>query len=375
MRLSLLPPAAAILAAVAMLVSGCPAPVPPAPPPPDGLAAVRAQLDSLLAAGAVGALATVTDGDRTATLAAGSADTATGTPMPADRPQYVRVGSITKSFTAVLTLQLAAENALALDDPIDTYLPGLLRGDGVDGRAITVRQLLQHRSGLPELVDDPSFDEFAAARAGYTVTPQQEIAATLRMPAQFPPGTRYRYTNVNYIVAGMLIERVTGHSYAEELQRRILAPLNLVHTYLPATGEVELRAPHPHAYSGDPPTDVTRIEPSIPWTAGSLVSGGADPNRFYTALLTGRLIDPVWLARMLDGVPADDSGRLFYGLGVITTELPCGTRFVGHVGGIQGFRTIAGATSAGRAVTVVATGLPDAAPLDVATVLARTLCP
>ncbi|WP_280263337.1 serine hydrolase domain-containing protein [Nocardia wallacei] len=352
----------------------------PAPAPATRAEIVRGDLDDLLGIGAVGALATLTEDGRTTTLAAGTADLRTGQPVSADRPQHVRVGSVAKTFVAAIVLQVVDEGRVRLDEPIDTYLPGLLTGDGVDGRAITVRQLLQHRSGLPEVSEDPEIEEYRAGRSGRTFTPDEEVAIALRRPAKFAPGSRYEYTNTNFIVAAILVERITGRPYAEELRTRILTPLELTGTYLPATGELDLRDPHPRGYSDNDGyrTDVTRIEPSVPWAAGALVSTGADLNRFYTALDRGEVVPADRLREMLDGVPMGSDlfarGR-YYGLGLMYGQLPCGIRYLGHDGGIDGFIAISGATSGGRAVTISATGSVAEQRIDPLRMLGHALCP
>ena len=159
--------------------------------------ALRGDLEALIRDGAVGALATLTDNSSTAVLTAGVADIAAGTPIPDDRPQYVRVGSITKSFTAAIVLQLVDEHRIDLDEPVDTYLPGLLTGDHVDGREITVRQILGHRSGLTDPARTRETHEHAAAQDGRTYTPAEEVALALRSPAKFAPGARFEYANIN----------------------------------------------------------------------------------------------------------------------------------------------------------------------------------
>ena len=335
---------------------------------------VQADLDSAVDSGAVGAIATLTEGDSETVATSGVADISTRSPMPADRPQHVRVGSVTKTFTAAIVLQLAAEHEVELDRPIAAYLPGLFSGDSVNGQAITVRQILGHRSGLPELTGSPGDSEYRAAHDGRTFDPDQVIAEALRQPAQFAPGTRFEYTNTNYLVAGRLIEMVTGHRYSDELRDRITAPLNLSGTYLPATGETGLRAPHPTGYRAIDGvlTDVTRIEPSLPWSAGALVSTGADLNRFYTALSAGQVVPQPQLEQMLDGVDMGNGDGMFYGLGLGYTELPCGAQFIGHNGGIFGFSALTGATSAGRAVTLSYTGTP--AESDSRSRLTHALC-
>ncbi|MGY2062883.1 serine hydrolase domain-containing protein, partial [Nocardia gipuzkoensis] len=155
MRLS---PLVGVLSAVALLAgcaSGDDAQATPIPPTSSARAALlRTDIDALLRAGATGVLITVTDHGRNQVLTGGFADLATSRPIPTDPPQQIRVGSITKTFTSAIVLQLVGEGRIRLDEPIETYLPGLLRGDGIDGHAITVRQLLRHQSGLPELTAD-----------------------------------------------------------------------------------------------------------------------------------------------------------------------------------------------------------------------------
>ncbi|WP_406233491.1 serine hydrolase domain-containing protein [Nocardia sp. NBC_01009] len=364
--------------AVALLV-GCSAdPKPAAPGVSDSRKqAVQADIDRMVESGVAGAIATVTENGATVILTSGVADRDTRAPILADPPQQTRIGSISKSFIASVVLQLVAEGKIRLDEPIDTYLPGLLVGDGIDGRAITVRHILRHQSGLPELTDDPQIDEYRVALQGRTVTPEQEVASALMRPAVFAPGTRWEYTNTNYIVAGMLVERVTGAPYTEELNRRILRPLALEDTYLPGTGELDIRGPHPKGYASvdGVMTDVTRIEPSVPWAAGAMVSTGVDLNHFYSELLAGRVVPAVQLAEMRAGVSMGSKlAGMNYGLGIGSMHLPCGAEYVGHIGGIYGFLTISGATPEGRAITYAFTQDPESQP-DIPGMLSRALCP
>ncbi len=341
-------------------------------------AAVQAQLDALTGAGVVGGLATVSRGGETVEVRSGVGDLAAGTPIPATT-QQVRVGSITKSFTAVMVLQLVGEGRVDLDAPIDTYLPGLITEPGFDAGTVTVRQILQHRSGLAEFSDDPRGDELAAARAGVTITPDEILGILNGKPAQFPAGTEFRYTNANYIVAGMLVERVTGRPYAEELQHRILTPLGLADTYLPPAGERAIRGPHPKGYQpeGDGLTDVSEIEPSVPWAAGAIVSTGADIDAFYLALLDGRLLAPVQLDDMVTGSPDAMGPGFGYGIGLTTFQLACPggatVDAVGHSGGISGYYSFGAATTTGGAVTYAFTSPPDEVP-DMRALLTPALC-
>ncbi|WP_245720235.1 serine hydrolase domain-containing protein [Nocardia uniformis] len=366
-----------ICTAAVLLVGCATSPVEPASVPlvaVDRADTVRGDLDAVVDAGAVGAIATLTENGATTVVTSGLADITAGTPIPTDPPQYVRVGSLTKTFTAAIVLQLVAEDRIVLDQSIDTYLPGLLAGDGVDGRAITVRQILGHRSGLPDPAASPELNEFAAARDGRTFTPPQEIALALQHPARFTPGAQFEYANINYIVAGMLIEAVTGHRYTDELRDRVLTPLSLSDTYLPTTGETGLREPHPTGYAtvDGAVVDTTLMEPSLPWTSGAMVSTGPDLNRFFLALLAGQVVPQTQLRQMLDGVDMGNGDGMSYGLGIGYTQLPCGAQYVGNVGGVVGFSAISGATAAGRAVTFSYTGTPST--VDIGKSLTHALC-
>ncbi|MEV6102499.1 serine hydrolase domain-containing protein [Nocardia sp. NPDC051981] len=337
---------------------------------------IQDDIDRLVRAGTTGVIATLTAGGQTITLTAGVGDRTGRTAIPAAPPQQVRVGSISKTFAAALIMQLVSEGRLRLDEPVDSYLPGLLNGEGVDGRNITVRQILQHRSGLPEMSKDPELDVVRAAADGRTFTPAQEIAVALRHPAQFAPGERFKYTNTNFIVAGMLVEKVTSRPYSEVLADRVTTPNQLSDTYLPGPGEVGFRGPHPQGYTlvSGAPTDVSSIEPSVAWSAGALISTGADLNRFFTALLAGKIIGDAQLRDMLTMLPRSPDSTSEYGLGIGAIQLSCGVRYFGHTGNIAGFTTISGAITQGRAVTIAINDSPADEP-NFIDVLNDALCP
>ncbi|WP_069163927.1 serine hydrolase domain-containing protein [Nocardia altamirensis] len=374
---------APVIAAVSglVLLAGCASDSQPEPESvvsDTRIRAVQADIDGLVGAGVTGMIATVTENGKTVALTSGVADTATRATIPTDPPQQVRVGSINKSFTSAIVLQLVAEGRIRLDEPIDTYLPGVVHGQGIDGRAITVRQILRHQSGLPDFATDERVDEYRAALQNRIMTPDEALAIIMSKPADFAPGARFAYSNSNYAVAGVLIERVTGARYADELDRRILKPLALNDTYFPAAGEHDIRGPHPKGYAeiDGVLTDVTRIEPSVPWAGGALVSTGADLNRFYAALLSGKVVPAAELQEMRNDVVADEGLGLDerYGLGTSTARLPCGAESFGHTGGIYGYIVIAGATVEGRAVTYAFTKEPKALP-DLTALLSHALCP
>ncbi|MFD6512981.1 serine hydrolase domain-containing protein [Rhodococcus sp. NPDC060176] len=335
---------------------------------------IQSDLDGLTRSGVVGSIATLDDGTTTAVMTSGVPNRTNGDSI--GKNDRVRIGSVTKTFTASLVLQLVAEGKVDLDAPIEQYLPGQIHGSGTDGNAITVRQLLQHRSGLPEFAGEPGADEWIAANEDRTLTPSAALAIALGKPAQFVPGTSFVYTNTNYIVLGMLVESVTGRSYADELQSRILDPLHLGDTYLPPAGERDIRGDHLTGYQdlGGGLTDVSRTEPSIPWSAGAMVSTGTDLNVFWRALLDGQVVPAAQLAAMTtEQVAATEAEGLGYGMGVSVTELPCGVTYTGHSGGIYGYYTLSGATP-DRAFTVTLTSTPKDQP-DTVAMLSHALCP
>ncbi|MGQ7750842.1 serine hydrolase domain-containing protein [Streptomyces sp. WC2508] len=320
------------------------------------------------------ALASVKGRDgRTRTYTAGVGDLATGSKVP--RGGQVRIGSNTKAFTAVVVLQLVGEGKIALDADIDTYLPGLVRGKGIDGRRITVRQLLQHTSGLPEYglhIDD---DEL---RHRY-FEPRELLDIALRYKADAAPGEKWGYSNTNYIVAGLIVQKITGRPLAEEIDRRIIKRVGLRHTYFPTPGDKTIREPHPQGYHRNPADgplrDFTEIDPSAGWAAGQLISTDSDLNRFFGALLAGRLLPAAQLAEMRTTVPVGDSG-MRYGLGLTSRTLSCGGVYWGHGGDIPGYETRGGVTEDGRAVNVTVTSIPtdEAAVQHVKDAVDRALC-
>ena len=267
------------------------------------------------------------------------ADIATGLPMQAQ--DRVHIGSITKTFVATVVLQLTAEGRLSLNDSMATLLPGVITGHGYDPARITVRQLLQQTSGIPDYLNDTALFGNPNNPQPYEQTwqPQQLVDIALSLG---PPVHGWEYSNTNYILLGMIIQKVTGQSPITEINRRILAPLGLRATSFPLTS-TQIPSPYAHGYYGS--QDVTNlVNPSVAWTAGAMISTVDDVATFYRALLTGRLLPPAQEHELLTTIPVDDIGELFpehYGLGIYSVQLSCGTAW-GHDGGWPGgFKTIA----------------------------------
>ncbi|WP_294566866.1 serine hydrolase [uncultured Arthrobacter sp.] len=319
--------------------------------------------ERLVEEGYPGAIITRTSPDGTAeTATAGTADLATDAPVPADGE--VRIGSASKTFTAVVALQLVEEGLLELDRSVETYLPGIIKGKGIDPKAITVRQLLQHTSGLPEYTTELIVNEAFADRDIYR-SPRDVLDLALGQPAIFPAGERHQYTNTNYIALGLIIERITQRPLAEQIHDRIVTPLDLKHTYLPEPGETGLRGEHPLGYHIDTDgelRDLTEADPSWAGAAGAMVSTPAELNTFMKAVLEGELLEPAELDQMLTGISTGDEEHFpgaTYGLGIESRELSGGTAW-GHDGDIPGYQTRNAVAEDGTAVTLTLTALPFA---------------
>ncbi|MFD5727978.1 serine hydrolase domain-containing protein [Streptomyces sp. NPDC058368] len=273
------------------------------------------------------------------------------TKRPADPDARFRAGSVTKVFTAATVLQLAAERRLSLDRPVRSYLPELI--PAAYG-AVTVRQLLNHTSGLPS-ADYPgdTVEEWYANRFHRFDAREMVASATAKKP-EFPAGTRQHYLNINSTVAGLLIEKVTGHSYETEVSRRILAPLGLRDTSFPGS-DPRIHGPHNHGYQRMKQADGTTVlrdvsvwSPTDGWAAGDIISTTADLERFLTALFRGRVVRGPLLEEMFT-LP-DPSVRDFvtgrapaFSAGLSTWTLG-GRQVWGKTGGRWGYNSGIGAT-------------------------------
>jgi D-alanyl-D-alanine carboxypeptidase len=313
--------------------------------------------DAIHAAGVTGVLAEV-DGGRI-TVRAGTAQLGSARPVPAN--SYIRIGSNTKTFVATVLLQLVAEGRVSLDDTVAKWLPGVVSGNGNDGAAITIRELLQHTSGIYDFTEAlPAL----ATRQGYldsryrSATPEQLVALAMQHKPLFKPGTSWAYSNTNYVLAGMIIAKATGQSWATEVYDRIIAPLGLRHTFLPGASP-DLPAPHADLYQqftpGGPLTDTTVMNYTWADAAGAIVSTPDDLDQFFRALISGRLLPPAQLAEMEKTVPTTGEAGLLdrYGLGLGWQPLSCGGGYWTHGGDVLGSSTAVGTSANGRRSVVV----------------------
>ncbi|MET8998741.1 serine hydrolase domain-containing protein [Amycolatopsis sp. NPDC004169] len=322
-------------------------------------------LDVAVQAGNAGMVAVAADPAGRWRGRAGVGDVVTG--AKPDTGGRFRVGSVSKTFTATLVLKLAAQGRLGLDEPIAEYLPGLLPYP----EPITVRQLLQHTSGLPrdlappytwttaEEVDTERFVHFGEVEAIHDSTVQ---------PLLFPPGTGWSYSNTGYNVLALLVEKLTGRRFERVLADWITGPLHLADTFLPRDFPL-LPRPAVRGYEQLYPaprglTDVTVYNLSRYFGAGNIVSSAADLNRFFRALLGGELLPDGLLAQMKTTVPwPGQGGVLGYGLGLMRLSLsafcgPGAPDVWGHAGDVPGYNTWSMSDeTATRGITVAST--PD----------------
>ncbi|WP_245743895.1 serine hydrolase domain-containing protein [Lentzea fradiae] len=291
---------------------------------------VQEALDEVTRSGGVlGVQARVTDGRRQHTARSGKAELDSERPVPLDG--RFRVGSITKTFVSTVLLQLAGEGKVDLDAPVVRYLPGL-----VDER-ITVRQVLQHTSGLYSYTNDLPVnpDEFEEVRYKHW-SPQELLAIATAKPLDFEPGTSWNYSNTNYVVAGLLVEKLTGKPYEKAVEQRIIKPLRLHDTEVPGDSP-NIKGPHAHGYwtVNGKPSDITRLNPSVAWAAGEMISTTRDLDTFVVALTSGKLLKPAQQRELTKTTEVSPD----YGLGLVVQTLPCGTKVYGHSGGIPGYNT------------------------------------
>jgi D-alanyl-D-alanine carboxypeptidase len=292
---------------------------------------IQRALDRVVAAGAPGATAVVRVGARTTRLSSGHSNLSPVQPMRTDLP--ARIGGITKTYTATVVLQLVAEHRLSLDDTVEQWLPGAIP----TGAGISVRQLLNHTSGVFDYVQDPrTLAPYLDGDWTRIFDPADGVRYAAEHEPLFPPGTALSYSNTNYLLLAMIVETLTGRSIGAELRRRIFTPLGLAHTSYPASSDIAGR--HVHGYIADttPPVDITLLSPTVYAAAGAILSSADDVARFYRALLGGRLLPPRVLAQMqtidpvaTGGIP--DAGILGggWGLGLLREEFPCGEAW-GH---------------------------------------------
>lgn len=308
--------------------------------------------------------AAVTYGDAQTRISLSSGTRKLGTSQPIESDYKMRIGSVSKTFTAALVLQLVDEGRVDLDNPVEVYLPGIVRFEpanpDVDGRAITVRHLLQHAGGIASATD------LSSAQAA--------VDSALAQGSQFDPGQSASYSNVNFILAAWLVESVTGQPFATVFHNKIAMPLGLQHAYQPKPGVTGIAPERVHGYMNsrgpfwnwffDINTTVRNVDAGI--GAGAVIASLPDVTTFVHNLLAGYLFSPALLEDMQDTY-IDNGTDIGYGLGLTRLNLSCGVGW-GHNGLVPGYITYAIGLEDGRqaAVNINMTGTPFGGERDIA---------
>ncbi|MFH9088350.1 serine hydrolase domain-containing protein [Streptomyces sp. NPDC017673] len=276
-------------------------------------------------------------GDGTWRGTAGVRDVRTG--APALENARFRAGSVTKVVTASIVLQLAAEGRIDLDGTVQRYLPGLLTEDFAP---VTVRQLLNYTSGLR-----PGSSLGDTVEEGYphrfeTLTPRQVVADAVAGGPAYAPGTRQTYGNIHYTVLGMLIEKVTGDSYAHQAEVRVFRPLGMRHSSFPVGADPRIHGPHNRGYDwiDGKLVDVTDWNMSDRFAAGDMISTTADLERLLVGVFRGRVVPRPELKEMFT-LPDVPGAR--YGAGLERFEVN-GKVIWGKTGSRPGYATVIAAT-------------------------------
>jgi D-alanyl-D-alanine carboxypeptidase len=390
----MIPRAVAVLAAALLVLTACAEQAAPPPPAasdaPAYAARLQPQLEQLardmLVTGAAVHVASAELGDWTTTI---GTRTFRG-PEPVQPGDHIRIGSVTKTWTGTVVLQLVDEGVLRLDEPVAKYRP-----DVPNGQNITIEQLLSMRSGLGNYTTSEELNHSMDTAPGAIFTPEELIATGLAMPPKFPPGESFYYSNTNTALLGRIVEQVTGNSLDSEIQRRVLDRLDMAQSSFPTRSAV-LPDPHPQGYtygtnvetlgstvlspekqaaarSGTlAPLDVTNTNPSWAWAAGAGISTTADLTTYVEALVGGGLLSPAMQKTRLDSIqPIDPADPQSPGYGLALARFG---PFYGHTGELPGFNTFAGYDPGRRTTVVVWTSLaPSPDGRDPAAQLARTI--
>jgi D-alanyl-D-alanine carboxypeptidase len=343
------------------------------------LAALRVQFEQtareLLVPGAA-MIARTPDGELSATYGSRT-DTAA---EPVTMADHVRIGSITKTFTGTVILQLAQEGKLDIDAPVSEY-----RADVPNGKNITLAQLLDMRSGLYNYSDSLELNKSLDDDPGRVWTPEELLALGFRYPPYFPPGSGYHYSNTNYVLLGLISEELDKQPLGSSYQARLFTPLGMHETTFPAADVSAIPAPHPRGYMYSTnvstihsavlppdqqaaaragtlkPHDVTNVNPSWAWAAGGAISTAADVASWGRALGDGTLLNPTWQRRRLDSVQPTVPGTGSatspgYGLAIAKFG-----PVYGHTGELPGFQSFTGYDPE-RKITVAVWANLNAAP-------------
>ncbi|WP_207396130.1 serine hydrolase domain-containing protein [Bremerella alba] len=317
-----------------------------------------------------GVVVLLRNGDHQWLQAFGVADLKTKQPMQTD--MAFRAGSNTKTMTATVILQLVQEGKLKLEDKVSKFFDNVPQGDEV-----TIADLLDMRSGIANYSEIKSFNQTLDEQPDKTYSPQQLIQLGIEQKAMFKPGSKYFYSNTNYVMLGVLIERMTEMPLEEVFQQRIFTPLKLTRTSMPAKDDNQLPPPFAHGYMFGTnvnselteqeqkqavagkllPSDMTLANPSWAWAAGAAISTADDLADYVEVLIGGGLLDESMQAKRLASIrPAnpDDPQSAGYGLGIAQMG-----PMIGHDGSLPGYQSFMGHDPKTGLTMIVLTNLQD----------------
>jgi D-alanyl-D-alanine carboxypeptidase len=321
--------------------------------------AVAGAAEELLVPGAVVLLHTP-QGSFTASVGT----TQLGTQSPPAADTHYRIASNTKTLTAALTVLLAQDGKLRFDDPVSDYVP-----DVPNGNNITIDQLLKMRSGLYNYTSAPELAATMDADPAKAWTPQEALAIAFSHPPDFPPGTSYEYNNTNYVLLGLVAEKVGGRPLAEQFQDRLLGPLGLQQTSLPAADDTAIPDPYSHGYMyggsayalvDEPyppdiqaaaragtlqPIDYTNQNPSYATAPGGAISTADDMATWMQALVSGKVLNSDYQQQWLQSLQAEDPSApdgQQYGYGISYQRFGPNASMYYHGGELPGFNSFMG---------------------------------
>ena len=308
--------------------------------------------------GPPGAIATLYRDGKLTTLSAGRADNKKRAKPRAT--EHMRIASVAKAFSGAVALNLVRSGQLSLEDTIEGVLPTLPNAWG----KVTLRQLLNHTSGVPDYTQSPAFVKHAETKPRAYVPPMEIISWVAKDPLAFKPDTKYVYSNTDNIVVGLMVEAVTKQSYTNELQKIVLGPAKLTQTSLPT--KITIPSPFIHGYTDVPEQEEVEVSetlnPSGAWASGAIISTPQNLNAFIRADLGLKFFDKAEQEQQMKWWPGGESsppgpGKNSAGLALFRYQTRCGTVY-GHTGNFPGYTQFAAATADGSAAVTMSLNIP-----------------
>jgi D-alanyl-D-alanine carboxypeptidase len=308
--------------------------------------------------GPPGAIATLYRDGKLTTLSTGRADVNKAAKPRAT--EHMRIASVAKAFSGAVALNLVRSGQLSLDDTIGKVLPTLPRAWG----KVTLRELLNHTSGVPDYTQSEAFEKQAGTNPRGYVAPKTIISWVEKDPLEFTPGIKYEYSNTDNIVVGLMVEAATRQSYTNELQKIVLGPAKLTQTSLPT--KIKIPSPFIHGYIDEPEkeeVDVSEsLNPSGAWASGAIISTPQNLNAFIRADLGLQFFDKAEQEQQMRWWPGGESsppgpGKNSAGLALFRYQTRCGTVY-GHTGNFPGYTQFAAATADGSAAVTTTLNIP-----------------